>query len=390
MTRDDRQDKPYCGDPPMRFFRMVRRDPGGGIPALFEGRRVFWSFNTRVAIRAACDVLGLRNGDEVLAPAYNCGSELDPLIHAGVTVRLYPVTEDMRADTSQIESLITDRTRAIYVTHYFGIIQPQLAGLRALCDRRGLRLIEDCALSLLSGTAPAEGRTGDVSVFCFYKFVPVLEGGALVINAPDLMAANPFPHPAPRKAVAKTLVRAGLRNILGPARVQGLMRAIRGQREAESLLDVRAGHLEDMPGHYYFDPALQGARISAFAARPLRAFSVSEAISARRANWHCYRALLDGMAGVKMLLPELAPGTSPLNMPVMVAERDRVAQELQARGIGATPWWAGFSRNLDWNDQAGAMALKNNVLALPLHQFLSETHIRHIVSELKGLISQQV
>jgi perosamine synthetase len=376
---------PYCGEPPMRAARLVRRDSEGGFPALFADRRVFWSYNTRVAIRAACDLLGLAPGDEVLAPAYNCGSEVDPLVDAGLAVRLYPVEEDLRADPARIAPLITGRTRAIYVTHYFGMIQPELAALRALCDDRGLRLIEDCALSLLSGERPAEGHSGDVSVFCFHKFVPVLQGGALVLNAPDLAAKTPFPRPAPRKAVARMLERAGLANVLGPARAQGLMRALRGAPPADA--PAGAGALDDMPAHYYFDPALRGRRISAFAARPLRAFSVRDAIAVRRANWAHYRDLLDGMAGVRMLMPDLAPETCPLNMPVMVEGRDRVARMLQAEGIGVTPWWAGFNRNLDWQGQTGAMALKNHVLSLPLHQFLGPAHLDHIADRLRHALT---
>ncbi|WP_170763215.1 DegT/DnrJ/EryC1/StrS family aminotransferase [Ruegeria lacuscaerulensis] len=375
-----------CGDPSMRFARLFQRDSEGGFTRLFEGRRVHWSFNTRVAIRAGCDLLGLRPGDEVLVPAYNCGSEVDPLIHAGLSVRLYPVVQDLRIDPARIEALITDQTRAIYVTHYFGVIQPDLAAIRALCDSRGLRMIEDCALSLLSGVAPAEGYTGDVSVFCFYKFVPVLQGGALIVNAPDLNTVSPLSRPAPGRIVAKTLARSALVNVLGPDRAQSLKRALRNGADAAEPVDAATGEMEDIPWHYYFDPALQNRRISAFALRPLRSFSVSDVISTRRANWHRYRELLDGMPGVEFLKPDLEPGTCPLNMPLLVADRDRVARDLQACGIGATPWWAGFNRNLDWTGQDEAIALKNTVLSLPLHQFLGPAHLEHIVTQLRQVL----
>ncbi|NOC94218.1 MULTISPECIES: DegT/DnrJ/EryC1/StrS family aminotransferase [unclassified Ruegeria] len=382
MSSDTHETALYCGDPPMQFANLFRRDPAGGYTALFRKRPVFWSFNTRVAIRAACDLLALQPGDEVLVPAYNCGSEVDPLIDAGLSVRLYPVSDNLLADPDRIAPLITERTRAIYVTHYFGVIQPSLTGLRALCDRHGLRLIEDCALSLLSGQTPAEGRVGDVSVFCFYKFVPVLGGGALVINAPDLHAEHPFTRPPPRKMVTKMLLRAGLGNVLGTARLKGLVQALRGGGQIPVDMCPER-ELEDIPSHYYFDPALRSTRMSAFAARPLRAFSVSEAIATRRANWERYRELLTDVAGVRMLVPELTVDTCPLNMPVLVEERDRVVQALQHGGIGATPWWAGFNRNLDWTGQAEAMALKNDAVSLPLHQYLSEAHVDYIVSELK-------
>ena len=371
-----------CGDPPMRLGQMVRKDPDGGFLRLFDGRQVHWSFNTRVAIRAACDLLGLLPGDEILVPAYNCGSEVDPLVHAGLSMRLYPVSADLWADPDRIAPMITERTKAVYVTHYFGILQPDLAALRTLCDRHGLRLIEDCALSLLSGTAPAEGVTGDVSVFCFYKFVPVLEGGALVVNADDLDIDPPFARPPPRKTVAKTLLRTTINRALGPDRVRALKQSL-GRRGASETRHDKPGEMEDIPSHYYFDPTLRNRRISSFALRPLRSFSVSDVSEARRQNWQTYRELLDDMPGVRLVNPDLAADTCPLNMPIRIAHRDRVARELQAMGIGATPWWAGFNRNLDWSGQTEAIELKNSILSLPLHQYLGPAHIQHIANQLR-------
>ena len=390
---------PYCGDPPMRVARLFARDADGGVPALFAGRRVAWSFNARVAIRAACDVLGLRPGDEVLAPAYNCGSDLDPLVHAGLAVTLYPVGRDTRVDPEAVARLIGPRTRAVYVTHYFGALQPELAALRALCDDHGLRLIEDCALSLLSGAAPAEGRVGDVAVFCLYKFFPTLAGGALVVNAPDL-ALPAFGNPPPRRVVTRTLARQATATLGGPRALKAARtlkaRLKPGPRPAPSPASTSAPAsapapglapgAADIPAHYYFDPALQDARISAFAARPIRAFDVAAAIAARRANWGHYMARLDGMAGVSPLLPALDAETCPLNMPVLVEDRDTLARALQARGIAATPWWAGYNRNLDWTGQDDAAWLKERMLALPAHQFLGEAHVAHICDTLRDLI----
>lgn len=369
----------------MRISNLFRLDSSGGYVSLFRGRRMFPSFNTRVAIRAVCDLMGLHPGDEVLAPAYNCGSELDPLIHANLSVRLFPVAEDLVADPTRIEPLITSQTKVLYVIHYFGVIQPALAELRKLCDRHGLRMIEDCALSLLSGTTPAEGHVGDVSVFCFYKFVPVLGGGALVINAPDLQTSNPFDRPAPRKVVTKTLARTGLTTLLGSTRAKGLMQTLKGKVAAEAEAS-KSDQLEDIPGHYYFDPALLKTQMSVFTSRSLRAFSVTQAVSTRRANWQLYRDLLEDIPDLRLLLPDIAPETCPLNMPILVADRDRVVQALQSKGIGATPWWAGFNRNLDWSGQEEAMGLKNKALSLPLHQYLGAAHLDYIAAHLRAAL----
>ena len=189
---------PDCASPGLSLGSLIARDPAGGVLPLFAGRRVSYSFNTRIAIRRACDILGLKPGDEVLVPAYNCGSELDPLLEAGLVLRLYPVDRATQIDPDELARRITPRSRAIYLTHYFGFLHPNTAAIRKLCDDHGLWLIEDCALSLLSGASPAEGRAGDIALFCFYKLFPVLGGGALVLNSDKLTAKVTFPD---RKSV---------------------------------------------------------------------------------------------------------------------------------------------------------------------------------------------
>ena len=376
---------PYCGDPALDLALLPRRDPAGGVPALFAGRRLSYSFNTRVAIRRACDILGLKPGDEVLAPAYNCGSELDPLRHAGLTVRLYPVNLQTDLDPDAVERMIGPRTRAIYLTHYFGFLQPATAAIRALCDAHGLRLIEDCALSLLSGPTPAGGRAGDVAVFCFYKFFPVIGGGALVVNAPDLPDPAPFPRPAPRGIVARRLLRTGAEKVFGSRGAAALKRWLR--RTPPDQPPDREGR-PDMPGHYYFDPSLRETRISRLTARALRGFDVAAAIDARKANYTRLLDRLQDIPGLAPLFPGLTAGAVPLGMPVLIGGpgRDALARALQAEGIGATPWWAGYNRRLDFTGHPEACALKDRVLFLPAHPWLEAAAIDHIATRVADLI----
>jgi perosamine synthetase len=373
-----------CADPILSVQSLFRRDPGGGLPALFAGRRVAYSYNTRVVIRAACDLLSLKPGDEVLAPAYNCGSELDPFLHAGLTVSLYPVDLQARIDPAEVEHRVTPRTRAVYMTHYFGVIQPETTALRSMCDRLGLWLIEDCALSLLSGTSPVEGQMGDISLFCFYKFFPVHAGGAMVINNPRLPDPPGFQNPPPRSAVIKQILRTGLATIPGG---QVMVSSIRRARSRKERHDPKVPNgCPDMPASYYFDPTLQGARISLLARWPIRSFDVSAAITARTRNYATYLRLSAGMSGVKPLYSSLPPGSCPLSFPVLVSNRDQIAADLQSRGIGATPWWAGYHQGLDFGGFEDACYLKDHVLSLPVHQGLGQEHISYIMAQLHALM----
>jgi dTDP-4-amino-4,6-dideoxygalactose transaminase len=341
---------------------------------------------TRVAIRRACDLLGLVPGDEILAPGYNCGSELDPFLHAGLTIRLYPVNIATQIDLDGVEARIGPRTRAIYVTHYFGFLQPQLAALRALCDRHGLYLIEDCALSLLSGSSPAEGRTGDVAVFCFYKFFPVNGGGALVINR-DL-PGDPVPlRPAPAGQIGRRLLTQGVKTLLGAEMldtVRTLQSRFLGRSKARDLASgkgVAEGiELSDMPKHYYFDSALRDCRLSALTRRALSGQDIPRAIRRRRENYVTLLGLLDGLASVRPLHSDLPADACPLNLPVLVPQRDAVVRRLVSEGIAAVPWWSGYNRHLNWDDSGDARYLKNNLLTLPIDQRLGREHLNHIAA----------
>ena len=378
---------PFCGDMPMRRSALLTRDPNGGVPALFQGRRASFSFSTRVAIRRACDLLGLMSGDEVLAPAYHCGSELDPLLQAGLQVRLYPTGRDTTIDPEAVRALITPRSKAVYLIHYFGFLQPATDAVRALCDAHGLALIEDCALSLLSGAHPADGRAGDVAVFCFYKFFPTLGGGAMVLNGGDITGGTRFTRAVPGKMAAKGLLRAGVDLLLGGERRMALMRRLKPARPAFPA--PVAGRDADMPADYYFDERLLDTRMAALTARQIGSFDTANAIALRRRNYRLYQAELASLPGIHMLFPDLPETVCPLYMPVITENRDVLAAALAQRGIAATPWWAGYHRKLDFTGQTDARFLKDNVLALPCHQYLGEAAIRYICQVLRGLIATE-
>jgi len=381
---------------PMRRSALMTRDAKGGVPALFSGRRVTYSHSTRVAIRRACDLLGLVPGDEVLAPAYHCGSELDPLLHAGLQVRLYATGKNTVIDPAEVAARITRRTRALYLIHYFGFLQPATAALRALCDARGLVLIEDCALSLLSGSNPVEdgmggqigGRAGDVALFCFYKFFPTLGGGALVLNTDRITGDARFARRAPIGLAGKPLVRAGLDLALGAERRMALMRRLKPRPAAAP--DMGTQPEADMPSDYYFDPRLQDTALSTVTARQIASFDIQAAITLRRRNYSLYQAEMASLPTLSPLFPDLPPEMCPLLFPVLTDNRDALAYALVQRGIAATPWWAGYHRSLDFTGQTTARFLKDHVLALPCHQYLEPDAIRHICQVLRDLTGNRL
>jgi perosamine synthetase len=87
---------------------------------------------------------GIGPGDEVICSDYGFFATITPLVHLGARPVLVDCARDGTISTDMAEAAITGKTKAIMATHMWG--QPaQLDALRALCDRRGLLLFEDCS-----------------------------------------------------------------------------------------------------------------------------------------------------------------------------------------------------------------------------------------------------
>lgn len=376
----------HTGDlvPRLRLRRRVASVGGMDVAGLFAGRQVGFCHLTRVAIDRAVRLLGLAPGDEVLAPAYHCGSELDPLLAAGLAVRLVPVSPLGWMDPDAVAARIGPRTRAVYVIHLFGWTDPGLGALRALCDAHGLSLIEDCALSLLSGSAPAEGRTGDVAVFSFHKHLPVSFGAALVANRPVAPEALAFRRPPPRAALLRGVMRAGAGSL------PGLIAARRARRLRDDAAEAGAEPQVPalMPASYRFDPDLADRGMSRLTRALLDRCDPFAAREARRRNWLRLAAATAGLDGIAPLHGVLPPDVSPTGLALRVPDRAAVMRALALRGVEATAWWAGAHPALDMAGCAQAVALKAEVMVLPIHQQLGAAAIDRIATSLHAAMAE--
>jgi dTDP-4-amino-4,6-dideoxygalactose transaminase len=95
-------------------------------------------------------------------------------------------------DLNQVEAAITPKTKAIVPVHLFG--QPvHLAPLKALCEKHGLKLIEDAAQSFGADYAGRKsGAYGDIGCTSFYpsKNLSAFGDGGLIITDNDALAAE--------------------------------------------------------------------------------------------------------------------------------------------------------------------------------------------------------
>ncbi len=173
----------------------------------------------RMALYVLLKAMGLREGDEIILPGYNCIVIPNAIRFAG----LHPVYVDIREsdlniDPDLVERAITPRTRAVIVQHTFGV-PADMDALADICSRRGLPLIEDCAHAL---GAELDGRKlGTMGYAGFYsteatKMLSTEKGGILVTTDAPLAARIeatyrelPFRNPAYELLMAKRFIMRG-------------------------------------------------------------------------------------------------------------------------------------------------------------------------------------
>ncbi len=147
--------------------------------------------NGTVSLHLALAALNIGPGDEVIVPDLTFAASANAVIHVGAT----PVLVDVDPDTwcisvEAIEKALTQKTRAIMPVHVFGRPAP-MTEIRALAQRHGLFVIEDCAEAHgASYDGQPVGSFSDVASFSFFanKIITTGEGGMCVTNDPVLAA----------------------------------------------------------------------------------------------------------------------------------------------------------------------------------------------------------
>lgn len=142
------------------------------------------------ALHMALILAGVDRGDEVITTAMTAEPTNIAILHAGAM----PVFADVDAETGNISAdsiaeKITKSTKAVCVVHYAGY-PVELNKIRDLCNREGLKLIEDCAHALGAVYENnSVGKLGDFSIFSFQaiKHITTVEGGMLCVKNPEFI-----------------------------------------------------------------------------------------------------------------------------------------------------------------------------------------------------------
>lgn len=160
-----------------------------------EFERKFGHTTTAISCGSGTDALhlayllaGVKEGDEVLCPVFTCTATNLPALYIGARPIFVDVDpSSMNIDVTDLESKITNKTRAIVFVDYGG--QPaDLTALVELSKRYSLPLIEDAAHAL--GATYNEkpiGSIADYTIFSFQaiKHITTGDGGMLMVKDPS-------------------------------------------------------------------------------------------------------------------------------------------------------------------------------------------------------------
>ena len=218
------------------------------------------------AIALALRALDVGPGDEVIVPAMTAaftGLAVTSLGARPVIVDVDPGTLTM--DVAACAAAISPRTRAVVPVHLYG--QPaENAALRAVAERHGLAVVEDCCQAHLATEAGVPvGTAGAAGAFSFYptKNLGALgDGGAVVTNDAAVAArirrlrnggqASRYDHVEPGVNSRLDELQAAVLRV----RLQGLAGATAVRRDLAGTYRRQLGAgvtpiVERDPGHVY-------------------------------------------------------------------------------------------------------------------------------------------
>jgi len=144
--------------------------------------------NGTAALSIALASCGIGAGDEVIIPPFTFIATAEAVLTAGAVPVFGEIDETLCLDPDSIEAVISPRTKAVLPVHMCGAMA-RIDRLKAVCEQKGLKMIEDACQSL-GGTfnGKALGTFGQMGCFSFdpVKTVTCGEGGAVITDDPNL------------------------------------------------------------------------------------------------------------------------------------------------------------------------------------------------------------
>lgn len=145
------------------------------------------------ALEMAAILINIEPGDEVIIPSYTFVSTANAFVLRGAKIVFADSHKDHPGmDEDSLESLITDKTKAIVPVHYAGVAS-DMDKIMEVAKKHNIYVIEDAAQAIDSfytgkdGVKRALGSIGHLAAFSFHETKNIIagEGGMLAINDPQ-------------------------------------------------------------------------------------------------------------------------------------------------------------------------------------------------------------
>lgn len=293
----------------------------------------------------------LQPGDEVIVPAWTYIATASMLVARGCKPVFCDSYEDtMQVDPADIERRITPNTKAIAVTHIYGM-PVDIDAVQAIAKEHGLIVIYDCAqahLATYNGTGI--GAFGDACTYSFYatKNLGTGEGGLVTVN--DKALADEIglirSHGEPEKYLHTRIgYNYRMNDITGAIGLSRLQRLEAETNQRRAIADLYDKHL---------------APIDAVAS-PTRTPGADSA-------WHLYSIKLD--------------------IDRLGCTRDEFGQALMAEGVPNAvhypksltdqPAFADIVKKNGNDHPPVARRLASRVMSLPMHHELTEAQVKGV------------
>lgn len=331
------------------------------------------------AIALALDDCGVTAGNEVLVSAYNCRSMREAVWLHGATDVLYSVNPDLSIDTEDIVRRITEKTRAILVPHFFGFPQ-ELEPIRRICDEYEIKLIEDCAHTLIRSLRDSRvGQLGDYVIGSATKFFPVDDGGFLVIAGPgDKVRLEPQSLPRElRSAWNAVEIAIGYRRLPAIGFFFRPLYALRRKLKTPPSSSKTGDAGSAMPAPMYFRQSTCRQPMTRVARTTVRCYSVDNAARLRQRNYRILAEACSNLRAGRALFPELREDVVPYMFPLRIDDPESKFRVLKERGMPMYRWEdcgkSGCKVSADYS---------RSLIQLPCHEQLRDDEIKFIADVL--------
>jgi len=333
------------------------------------------------AVHVAIAAINPNPGDEVVTTSITDMGALTPIVFQGaipVFADVDPKTLNVTAET--IGRVLSDKTKAIIVTHLFG--NPcEMRAIMELADSREIPVIEDTAQSFL---ATCDGKTvgtiGKIGAFSFQqgKQMTTGEGGIVVTNDEELARRlylcinkawgygdqNPDHY-----FIALNYRMTELQAALAVEQLKKLDRSVEQRQRMAKLLD---GKIADIEGIESYKPAT----------------------NATMTYWkYCLRVddtkIEDGSVGLAKALKVYDVASAPRYV-VKPAFMCRVFTEQNTFGDSHFPFNLARPEAVDYSPEKfpGTFKGLHDVLVLPINERYEEKHIEFLASSIREAVEK--